>query len=270
MKSLNSSASSCRFDCSTEPAVPVCAHCGFELEVEADNCPLCGALVAGQAGGRGERAEVPGGPIVSWEDPGVPFPANLVRTWGEILTAPSSFFSRLPFDKPLARPILFYIIVVITAAFLSLLVTSTLGIPEGLEEALGSYDIGMEMSTGAVALLTFFITPFVLLFALLINSLVIHLFVAMLVRERRTMGATTRVLCYAVAPYPIAVIPFAGPLVSSIWITVLVILGLRDAHRTTTGRAAAAVLIPLFLFMLLVLLYLILVFALLLSVVEPS
>ncbi len=247
-----------------------CGNCGYELEVEADTCPLCGTRVDSRNTGPGGPAgPVPVGPVVAWEDPTVPFPANLVRSWKNILVAPPRFFPRVPFDNPLARPILFYLIVVIVAAFLSLIVTATLGVPEGFEEALGTYDLGVEMSAGAVALLTFFVTPFLLLFGLLINSLVIHLFVALLIRERRTMGATTRVLCYAIAPYPIAVIPIIGPLISIIWITVLLILGLRDAHRTTTGRAAAAVLIPLAILTILVILYLVLVFALLLSVAEP-
>ena len=249
--------------------MPACAHCGFELEVQADSCPLCGAPVAAD-GSAGAGAAVIEGPPVAWEDPAVPFPANFVRTYTKIIGGPSRFFARVPFDRPLARPILFYLIVVIVAAFVSLLVTSMLGVPEGFEQALGSYDIGVELSTGAVALLTFFITPFVLLFGLLINSLVVHLFVAMLIRDRRPMGATTRVLCYSIAPYPIAVIPFIGPLVSTIWITVLVIFGLRDAHRTTIGRSAAAVLIPLAILTLLTILYLFFVFALLLSVAEPS
>jgi hypothetical protein len=249
--------------------VSVCAHCGFEFEVGTDSCPLCGALAVG---GVAEGARDPGataGPPVAWEDPSVPFPANFVRSYGAIIRAPKRFFARVPFDNPVARPLLFYLIIVIVAAFFSLLVTASIGVPEGFEEAFGGYDLGIEMGEGELALVAFFATPFVLLFGLLINSLVIHLFVALLIRERRTLGATTRVLCYAVAPYPVAAIPLIGPLVSMIWITVLVIFGLREAHRTTTGRAAAAVLMPMAMLTIMVVLYLIFVFAVFMSMVDP-
>jgi hypothetical protein len=249
--------------------VPVCAHCGFELEVEADSCPLCGALVVGAVGEGARDRAATAGPPVAWEDPSVPFPSNFVRSYAAIIRAPKRFFARVPFDNPVARPLLFYLIIVIVAAFFSLLVTAAVGVPEGLEEAFGGYDLGVEISEGGLALMAFFATPFLLLLGLLINSLVIHLFVAMLMRERRTLGATARVLCYAIAPYPVAAIPLIGPLVSSIWITVLVIFGLREAHRTTTGRAAAAVLIPLAIFTIMVVFYLLFVFAVLMSVVDP-
>lgn len=223
-----------------------CANCGYELEVAADSCPLCGTPIPGDAKRRAVPAGGPnGGDPVSWEDPAVSFPANFLRSYGRIITAPSGFFARVPWNRPLARPLLFYLIVVIVSAFLSLILTALVGVPEGLEDVFSSYELGIEMSGGAIALVTFFATPFILLVALLVNTLVLHLFVAMLARERRSLGATARVICYAIAPYPVSAIPLVGPLASSLWITVLVILGLKQAHRTTVGRAAAAVLIPL-------------------------
>ena len=243
-----------------------CGNCGYEPEVEADACPLCGALLTAQAAAVGVDGVT--GPVVAWEDPSVSFPANFVRTWNGFIAAPSRFFASVPFDNPVARPLLFYLIIAIAAAFFSLLVTAAMGVPESFNETLATYDLGFEMSPGALALVVFFATPFVLLFALLINSLVVHLFVVMLIRERRTLGATVRVMCYSIAPYPVAAIPIIGPMASSVWITVLVILGLREAHRTTSGRAAAAVLIPL---AILVGFYILLIaFAVLLSVAEPS
>lgn len=243
-----------------------CGNCGYEPEVEADACPLCGALLTAKAAAVGVDGVT--GPVVAWEDPNVSFPANFVRTWNGFIAAPSRIFASVPFDNPVARPLLFYLFIAIVAAFFSLLVTAAMGVPEGFNETLSTYDLGFEMSPGALALVVFFATPFVLLFALLINSLVVHLFVVMLIRERRTLGATVRVMCYSIAPYPVAAIPIIGPMASSVWITVLVILGLREAHRTTTGRAAAAVLIPL---AILVGFYILLIaFAVLLSVAEPS
>lgn len=221
----------------------ICAHCGYELDATEATCPLCGTP-ADSTGGRASSEELDL-PLIPWEDPGVPFPGNVWRTWASLMAAPGTAFRRVPFDRPVARAVLFYLIVVITAAFFSLIGSAILGVPEGLQEMLGGYDLGVEISGGALVLMSFFATPFLMLFGLFINSLIVHLFVAMLARERRTLGATVRVLSYSVAPYPIMAIPIVGPFVSGVWILLLTIVGVRDAHRTTTGRATAVVLLPI-------------------------
>jgi hypothetical protein len=222
------------------------------------------AIVGEAAHGTGVETHFP---AIAWEDPEVPFPANLWRTWSGLLARPSRAFTRVPFDRPLARALLFYLIVVIVSAFCSLIVTSIIGVPENIEELVGVYDLGVEISGGALVLLSFFITPFAMLFVLLVNSLVIHLFVAMIVRERRTLGATARALSYSVAPYPLTAVPVVGFMVSSIWILVLTIMGVRAAHETTTGRAAAVVLLPIAIFATLYMLLIALAVAL--SLTEP-
>ena len=42
----------------------------------------------------------------------------------------------------------------------------------------------------------------------------------------------------------IAMVPFCGGIVSAIWQVVILIIGLARAHEISTGRAAAAVLLP--------------------------
>jgi hypothetical protein len=41
------------------------------------------------------------------------------------------------------------------------------------------------------------------------------------------------------------VIPFLGGLIGAVWALVITIIGLAQAHGTSGGRAAAAVLVPL-------------------------
>jgi hypothetical protein len=193
---------------------------------------------------------------VAWEDSSEPFPANLGLTWWGCLVSPERFFARVSWDEPIARPLLYYLIVAILAGLLGLF-WFVWG-PWGAAEQLG---LTLELQ-----LLSFFLTPFAVLLALGLISLVQHLFVVLLVPDRRGLGATATVLCYAsgvglvaAALPPVlgfaasvrgvlgatyAVIYFALVVAVQVWYVVVQVIGLRHAHSTTTGRAAAIVLIP--------------------------
>jgi len=53
----------------------------------------------------------------------------------------------------------------------------------------------------------------------------------------------------------ISVIPLCGGFIGAIWQVVLVIVGLAETHRISTGKAAAAVLLPVALCCLLLVLF---------------
>lgn len=85
-----------------------------------------------------------------------------------------------------------------------------------------------------------------------IGSGIIHLFVMLLVKPTNAgFEATFRVGAYLGALYLVSwlgAIPILGLLLFiplTIWYLVLGVLGIREAHSTSTGRAAAVVLIPM-------------------------
>ena len=223
-----------------------CAKCGHE-SAAFDRCPFCGEAAAafkGERAGGGESATDVNLP--AWEDPAVPFPLNLVETWRRSVFEPGAFFADGPFDRPAVRPILYYLLVSVLAATLSLtwgtlLPTGQPGVVETLAEimnvALPEAADGAG-STGRLA--DFFLTPFWAVLYLIIASLVLHVFVLVLVPGRRSLTATVRTICYACGPGVFAIIPFVGGWVAGVWGVVLTVIGLREAHRTTTGRAFAA------------------------------
>jgi len=194
---------------------------------------------------------------VPWEDESVPFPANLGLTWWDCLVSPDRFFARVAWEKPFVRPLLYYLILTILAGLLGLFwfVWS----PWGAAEQLG---LTLELQ-----LLSFFVTPFALLLALGLITLMQHLFVVLLVPDRRGFGATATVLCYGSGVgFLKAILPPALGLTGSVggvfgatylvlyvmlmvavlaWYVVVVVTGVRRAHSTTTGRAAAVVLLPM-------------------------
>lgn len=194
---------------------------------------------------------------IAWEDEEAPFPANFGLTWWDCLGSPERFFSRLSWSGPFSRPLLYFLVVGILAAALGLF-WFVWG-PWGAAE---EYGLTLELQ-----LLSFFLTPFALLVGLGLISLVQHFFVLLLAPHRRGLGATATVLCYgsgvglvsAVLPPAIGLAgPVAGvfravyvvlwvmlTLAVQVWYVVVLVIGMRQAHSTTTGRAAAIVLLPL-------------------------
>ena len=222
--------------------MPACPHCGFDTGEGATTCPLCGSRTGSSAaaGGSAPRADDDWGvasPAVGWEDPRGTFPSNLIATWRASLFEPAAFFQSLPYRAPLARPVLYYLIVSVTSAFFVLLWGS---VSESLfpSLALGSFEqVG--------PLVQFFFKPFGALIALGVGTLVLHALALVLVAEPRGMGATARVFCYAWGPSVFTIVPVLGWIVGLVWSVVLLVVGVREAHRTTGGRAAVIVVTPI-------------------------
>ena len=196
----------------------------------------------------------------AWEDPSVPFPSNFASSWWESLTRPASFYGRLGWDDPVSRPLLYFLIATVGGAAFSL-VWRLVGVGGALSEALLESTAEMAGDSGGLAaellaisgqettadlVLDFFLEPFVQLTVLLISVLVVHLFVAILASERRGLGATLRLACYAGGPALLTIVPFVGATVAWVWSIVLTVIGVSAAHRTSVGRATAIVLLPLF------------------------
>lgn len=86
---------------------------------------------------------------------------------------------------------------------------------------------------------------------LFIGSGILHLLVMLLIKPNAGFEATFRVGAFLGALYLVswlAGIPLLGLLLAlplTVWYVVLGVLGIREAHSTTTGRAAAVVLIPM-------------------------
>lgn len=210
-----------------------CPHCGHETE--ADTCPLCGSEVTGPEGPASERR--PGGEegrTVAWEDPRVPFPADLWRSWKESLFAPAGFFGKLTESGYFGRALLYFLLMTVVGAVFVLAWQTALPLPAGPEasEALPAW-WRPEVR--------FFLAPFVALTGLVLTTLVYHVGAVVLAPERRGPGATARVVCYSAGPSVLAALPILGSVVAGVWTLVLQVVGLREVHRTTTGRALVMV-----------------------------
>lgn len=230
--------------------MPICGHCGFEPDPGTVACPLCGSRLAPGDPVRGARPGLP-----PWEDPTRSSLGGLIDTWRASLFEPAAFFRGVGTETAFSRPLLYFLAVTVIGASFTLWWQAVGVPPTGLE----AYARGPTTGTGtAPALLAFFLSPFAALIGLTVWTLLLHLFVLVLVPEPRPVGATARLLCYAAGPTVFAAVPLAGPLVALGWITVMDVVGVREVHGTSTGRAAAAVLLPAGLALLALLLLLVL------------
>lgn len=212
-----------------------CGHCGYESHGVA-LCPLCGRrLSTDEPPGGGRSVE----PTVPWEDPSVGFPGNLLATWSRSLLEPGRFFRAVPYGAPALRPLLYFLVVTLVSALFTLWWQSVGALPD---ELLGLLGAGPPSARWAAV--EFFLAPFSALVMLVVSGGVLHLLSLLLAPRHRAFGATLRVLCYAAGPGVLTAVPWLGGLIGAAWSLVLVIVGLREAHRTTTGRAAAIVLLP--------------------------
>jgi hypothetical protein len=106
-------------------------------------------------------------------------------------------------------------------------------------------------------LVSFLLSPLYLLLSLGIAALIVHFMLWLTGGARRGLDTTTRVLAFAYGPQLFVVVPLLGAVIAGLWMLVLSIVGLREAHETDGWRAAMAVLVPfaglLFIFMLIAL-----------------
>lgn len=184
---------------------------------------------------------------IPWEDPGIGFPSNLWRTWIESLTAPVDFFRQMEPEAPLARAVLYFLIMAVGAALFSLLWGLAGEVPKLPPEAAGVVDLDPR----ALQLFGFFISPFANLILFGLAVVAVHASVRLLTDSDRSMLATSRIICYASGPALLTLVPWAGEIAGWVGSAVLVALGVREVHGTTTGRATLAVLFPVLLAVLL-------------------
>lgn len=207
------------------------------------------AASRGSGGGGGVRP--PGGSASAggefdYKDPIQSF----ARTVREVLTRPGPFFAGIRRQGDFVNPLVF---AVICSLFL--------GILGGFLSMLNSIAAGTTGVGGAIAgyVGSIIFTPIIVAIFLFIGAGIYHLLVLLFARPSNAgYEATFRVACYACAIFVISwisslfnLIPVIGPIIGpllgfliGVYAVVIQVLGIREVHSTTTGRAVAVVLLP--------------------------
>jgi hypothetical protein len=218
-----------------------CPNCGKEVAENQAYCHSCGFLLAEPAvsvsSGRSKTA---------WEDRSISgFFNGLIRTLKEILFAPSHFFKKMSVTGGLTDPLLYAMIVGMVGLTFFYIWDIILHAPLRsfmTAELRAAADRTLVGTLGTV--ITAVLTPFMLIFWLFFVSGMLHLFLLMVRGAQAGFEATFRVVSYGVSPLVFLAIPFCGMPITSLWIIILIIIGLKEAHGISAGKAVFSVLFP--------------------------
>jgi hypothetical protein len=163
----------------------------------------------------------------------------LATTWRESVFQPASFFRRMPRESQIGWVLLYYLMIGVVVAGISLFWQMLLG-PSLIDRWLWP-----DPAPEGNPVVDFLLSPVWLLIGLYAAAGGVHLMLLLVRGARHGFGPTLRVFCFASGPQLFSVVPYIGPAVGGVWSLVITVIGLREAHETTTGKAAAAILIPL-------------------------
>ena len=234
-----------------------CSRCGHPLpEAPPPYCPQCGAPTAPEAPVVTFTPRPPEPPPIvgplrdgpPWERRGSFLDLGAMgRTIGGVLLDAPNTFRTMKRDGGVAAP------PVLLAARCRLLLggrglgrcPGTVLFRFGGGEANPLYEmIGME--PGTLMMLQVLMAPVLCVLVWFIWSGIAHLFLMLVGGARSSFETTLRVMAYAMGATAVfQLVPICGGLIGLLWGLVVEIIGLAEAHETSTGRAAAAVLLPI-------------------------
>jgi len=171
-----------------------------------------------------------------WEDMArVGFFQAFLTTLREVLFSPTRFYRRMPTNRGLSNPLIFALILGVLGGVLGLAWQQAF-VPQ-LEQFPGTvtpYLVGITIALPLIVLLTLFV-----------GSAIVHLCLMVVGANRRGFEATFRVIAYSWATQIFALVPLIGSFIIPIYSLVIEIIGLRESHGISTGRAALAIFLPL-------------------------
>jgi hypothetical protein len=225
---------------------------GEEIRVDFNTGSGGGSETGGSSGGPG----VPPPPRASRSVSGGDFDyrdlvPSFVQTVREVLFNPVNFFRSIRREGDFLNPLLFAIICALITGVIGGILRLIFVLIRGG---------GFGGALGSLIANIFFI-PIGTAIGLFIGAGIYHLLVLLIVRPSHAgYEATFRAVAYASAVQAVAwlaFIPVLGILVAiviGVYNVVLSVIGIREVHATTTGRAVAVVLIPVVIIGILVLL----------------
>jgi hypothetical protein len=219
-----------------------CPHCGKEISENQAFCQFCGeaTVITATVQGTG-RAKT------TWEEEGTQWTfKGLVDTLKGSLFNPSEFFRKMEVTGGLAGPMLYAMIVGMIGITLFNVWQILLHDPYTAYIAArgGGHS---DIAQGAGTILSALFLPFLIIIVLFIVSGMFHLLLMMNRGANRPFEATFRVTAYSSGALIFLTVPYCGMLVVPLWYVTLAIIGLREAHSTTGGKATFAVLFPMLL-----------------------
>jgi len=173
----------------------------------------------------------------------------LFDTIGLFLSRPSEAWARTRETGDLGSPLLFAVLISWVVAIISTLISKVITAPM-LPGMMGRRFGEMGGYSGPRLVFVIILAPIFVTIGLFIASAVLHLccmIVGALANSKSGFEGTFRAVAYADAANIASIVPVIGPFIACIWWIVLTVMGLTRMHRTTQGKAIAAIVIPLIL-----------------------
>ena len=232
----------------------ICKICGseFELVEGLSFCPNCGNRI------EEERNECP------WEErERYGAVEALFLTWKNSIFSPSNFYRSVPPKGGIRNALIYAIIIGAIGISIKLIwgyIFRAVQVPFMMKNHRFEY-----LMSGRMLLFLIVLSPIIIVVFTFIGAGIYHICLSIIRGANRDFEATFKAVCYSYGPYLFQIVPICGQLVGSVWIIVMYVIGLREMHRTTTGKAMFAVFLPLILCLGVIFIFIILAFSMMLG-----
>lgn len=226
-----------------------CPQCNYSVNVDLEQtnddpiwimCPTCGNSF---------KYSRPDKDIKSEQRYGTPWERRMeLGLWQGIfhtvkstMFSPKKMYSAMPVKGGLMEPLTFGLLIGSIGSMLSFFydfLFSTFGFKNSLE------GIGILFNSPVNYLYFIFLSPLLVIIELFLSSFIAHLLLVIMRGNKNKFEATFRVFAYSQAAMICCIIPFIGSTVAKLWMTVVQITGLKEAHGISYTRIIIALMIP--------------------------
>ncbi len=220
----------------------VCPHCGFE-QPETDECIKCGIIISKYKqfeekarSVEGQVREISKDEYAPWES-GEGFFGSFFQTVRGSLFSPSTFFKKIAYGEGYWAPLIYGLITGIIGngcAILWVWLFMAQWIP--MDRIPFNYSLSILQVIAPL--------PFHQAIAIFVGSAIIHLCLMIVRGNNNGYKTTFRAISYSYSGYLFGIIPFIGLIIGNIYVFILTVIGVKEGHGITTGKAILAVLLP--------------------------
>jgi hypothetical protein len=239
-----------------------CPHCGNEIDPVDDQqyCHFCGGDLSqvhvpnrltwetNRLDDEDPKLELDNGfnterlEYCPWEDQEyLGFLTGFYLTLKESMFSANEFFGHLPKTNGFLLPLL-YALIIQTLGFMFSYVWAVLTNNPILEQL--AQILEKAALTGYGSILLGVAVPAFVFVGVVVWAFLLHITLAIVGGANEGFESTFRVNCYASGPELFNLVPVIGGFIAFFWKIYITVIGLREVHQTSLGKAIAAVLLP--------------------------